>query len=144
MSPVAPRAEASSVCHLKGAAHIAFEFAGVVVVVERRLVRKRVRRNDIAPPKFDFVDAHLSSRLVDHPLNGESRLRPSGAAIGVGRRTVCEDADDIDMDSWGPVDPCYAAEITESGQRAEIAQIGAKACLFAHPQTKEGSLPIER
>ena len=36
--------------------------------------------------------AELGRQLVHHPLDGERRLRPAGAPVGVGRRRVGEDA----------------------------------------------------
>ena len=51
----------------------------------------RVGANQVAPPQLDPVEAVGRGREVDQPLDHEHRLRPAGAAIGVGRRRVAQD-----------------------------------------------------
>ena len=124
--------------------HVALEFTAIVVVAERCLIRKGVRRDHVAPPEFHLVDPHLSRRLVDHPLHSEGRLRPAGATIRISRRTVGEDTGYVDMHSRRAIDPGNTAEIAESGQRSKIAEVGSNTCLFAHAQTEEGACTVER
>ena len=60
---------------------------GAVVVGDalRVLVGERRRRNEIAPPQRDAIEAVLLRCLVDQPLDHVDHLRPPGAAIGRGR-----------------------------------------------------------
>ena len=49
-------------------------------------------RDEVAPPDLDRVVAELARQRVHRPLDRVRRLRPAGAAVGVGRRRVREDA----------------------------------------------------
>ena len=51
-------------------------------------VRHRLGIDEILAAKRDAIDAQSLRRDVDEPLDGERHLRPSGAAIGVGRHGV--------------------------------------------------------
>src|SRR5205807_1506238 len=60
----------------------AFELPAVVRKGEPRLVRHRVRRDEVAPPQLHRIDAGLGGREIDQPLDDISRLGASVAAIG--------------------------------------------------------------
>ena len=75
----------------------------VVAVVERR--------NQIASPDFDRVDAKLVREHVEHALEHEGRFGTAGATIGFDRRGVGVDAVDVffhGRDVYGPdsISPC--------------------------------------
>ena len=58
-----------------GKLHILLELAAVVGEDEPGLERHRVRRNEIAPPDLDAVDAELVGGDIDHLLDRQRRLR---------------------------------------------------------------------
>ena len=78
--------------------HVAGEIAAVVDETERRRIRHRRRRDEIAPAQFGGRDTEAARGEIDQPLERIGRLRPAGAAIGVDRHGVGEDALDRDMD----------------------------------------------
>ena len=72
--------------------------AAVVGRTDRRLVRHRLRRDQVAPPDLRAIDAERLGRAIGEPLQHVTGLRPAGAAEGVGRRRVGEDASHFDED----------------------------------------------
>ena len=52
--------------------------------------------DEVPPAKLDRVDPELGRERVHRPLEDVRRLRPPGAAVGVGRRRVREDAGERD------------------------------------------------
>jgi len=65
---------------------------GKVAAVEhgagQRLVGKLRLLDQIAAAQFERIDAQLDGGLVDQTLDDEIGFRPSGAAIGIGRRGI--------------------------------------------------------
>jgi hypothetical protein len=70
--------------------HDMHEIAAVIGDTGADLVRHGVRRNEIAPPDLDRINADGESRAIHQLLDQKSRLRPAGAAIGRGRNGVGE------------------------------------------------------
>ena len=67
----------------------AVERLGIVADVVTRADAGRVRRGEaghvVAPAHLGRIDADLGGEAVDHPLDGDRRLGPAGAAVGGGR-----------------------------------------------------------
>ena len=59
---------------------------------QARRDRRRELADEVQPPDLDRVLAELARERVDRPLDRVRRLRPSRAAIRVGRHRVREDA----------------------------------------------------
>ena len=83
-------AEAVPVGELEAFVHDVDEIAAVVGDAGLRLVRHGGRRDEIAPPDLDRVDADDLRGAVEQLLDQIGRLRPAGAAIGRERRGVGE------------------------------------------------------
>ena len=77
-------------------------------LVERRVVvarvdrepggdRRRELRDEVLPAQLDRVHVELARERVDRPLDRVGRLGPAGAAVGVGRRRVREDAGALEV-----------------------------------------------
>ena len=75
---------------LEAFVHHTDEIAAVVGDAGLHLVRHGGRRNEIAPPDLDRIDADDARRAVEQLLDEIGRLRPPGAAIGRQRRGVGE------------------------------------------------------
>ena len=68
--------------------HVGGEFAGVVDLAGRGLVRHRLRPDEILPPQRVRRDADLARGGIDQPLDHIGRFGPAGAAIGIDRHGV--------------------------------------------------------
>ncbi len=74
------------------------ELPAVVGLVHRVAVRHLLGANHVAPAKLDRIDAGLARRRVHQALDDVDRLRPTGAAIGAGRRGIRQHRADADVD----------------------------------------------
>ena len=68
------------------------EIAAVIGDAGLDLVRHGGRRNEIAPPDLDRIDADHFGGAIEQLLDQVSRLRPAGATIGRERNGVGEDS----------------------------------------------------
>ncbi len=80
------------------------EFAAVIGVAVRALVRHRVGRDVVAPTQQGAVDPGLDSGGVDQPLHVVIGLGAPGAAIGADRCCVGKHAFRRHFDQWRPID----------------------------------------
>ena len=85
----------------------------------RRLVRER--RDEIGAAEFGGVAPQFARRDLDDALDDESRLRASGAAIGVDRRGIGVDRVDLAIDRRN-----IAIGRTAAGHRARSARRAEK------------------
>ena len=81
--------------------HVGGELARVVDVSHHGLVGHLLGPDEIPPADLRWRKPGDARRLVHQPLDEEGRLRASGAAIGVGRNGVGEDALADRVDSAG-------------------------------------------
>ena len=112
-------------------------------VRDRRLVGHLIGRNEIAFPDFILRQACFARRRIDQAFENISRFGPSGAAIGVGRRGVAENAADAHMNRWRLVNACQhrCAEIVDVG--AIDMEIGAKPAHPVEAHGEEATLIVE-
>ena len=82
--------EAVPVGELEAFVHDLREFAAVVGDAGVVLVRHGARRDEVAPPDLDRIDADHVRGAVEQSLDQIGRFRPAGAAIGLQRRRVGE------------------------------------------------------
>ena len=83
--------EAVPVGDLQALVHDMDEVPGIVGDAGLQLVRHGGRRNEIAPPDFDRIDARNLGSAVQQLFDQISRLGPAGAAIRRHRNGVGED-----------------------------------------------------
>ena len=119
--------------------------AAIVGRADRRLVRHGVGGNEIAPADFGAIDLEHVRRLVGQPLQHVTRLGPAGAAIGIRRHRVGENAGDLDGDRRRAVDAGQQRRINRARDRgAEGRNIGAEIGDRVDTQCQEMSLGVER
>ena len=82
--------EAGHVSNLDQLVHRAVIIAGVIGDGDRRLVRVRIRRDEVAAADLNRIDPHLTRSAVDDTLQLIGRFRPACAAIGVHWQRVGE------------------------------------------------------
>ena len=75
--------EAAPVGELQAFVHHPHEFAGVEGDAGMELVRHGTRRNEVASPDLDRIDADHVRGPVEQQLDQIGRFRPSGAAVGL-------------------------------------------------------------
>ena len=90
---------------------VAGEVAGIVGEHQSGLERQLLVADHIAPAQRHAVDPHVERGLIDHPLDGEGRLRPPRAAIGRRRLRMGVDALHLDVDMRRAIDAGEPAEI---------------------------------
>ena len=78
-------------------------FAGVVRRTRRRLVRKRVGRDEVAAAHVDHVEVEHVREHVDRAFQQRGRFGTSGAAVRTRRRRVREHDARVELDLRDPV-----------------------------------------
>ena len=118
---------------------------GVILERDRRLVRKILRLDEIAPPEFDRVDAGLSRSLVNQPLQQVAGFRPTRATVRIHRHRVCEHGLHFCMDCRGLVVAGQQGCIQDSRyHRAERRQVSAKIGARRNTQAQEIAVLTQR
>ena len=131
--------------HLERAVHRRRVVARVVRERDLGLVREGVRRHEVSLANFDRPQTSRVAGEVHQPLDDEGRLRPSGAAVGVDRRGMGEDAGDMAVDRRDVVlaGQQSAVEIGRHGGR-EGREVGAHGGLGVDPQADDAAVAVER
>ena len=105
----------------RGQRHVPFELAAVIGEQEVGAIRHRSRRNEIAPPDFQPVDAELVGGHVDDALEHVGCFRPSRSPIRRRRRRVGEHPGGARIDRRRGVDAretrrdCWSASARRAG-----------------------------
>src|SRR5215472_9731456 len=125
------------------------EHGGELTVVDRGAHRRLVGHpgglDEVASAQFDRIDAGHARCLVDHALEHEIRLRPSGAAVGGSWRRVGEDTARADVDAGNVVHARQAPrEVHGLDIGAHGADIGAHISKMTHAQRQKFAPLIKR
>ena len=99
-----PLAEIGPVGERQRLVHCLAVIAVVVGNAEGGAIREFLRRDEIAPPDLDSVDAGLERGEIAESLHDEHRLRPARAAVGSRRHGVGQDRIGPVMSGRYPVD----------------------------------------
>ncbi len=86
-----PGREPLPVGHGQRPVHAVGEVAGVVGEAGGGAIGQLDAAHQVAPAELDAVHAQASGGHVEQPLDDEMRLGPASAAVGRGRRGVCQD-----------------------------------------------------
>ena len=118
--------------------------AGVVLESDGRLIGKRLRRNEVAPPDLHWTHSQLPGRLAHQALHDVRRLRPPGAPIGVDGDRVREHTLDLAVNSRSGVRTRQERAVEPGGNGGrERRQVGTEVGLRIHPQAEELAVGIE-
>src|SRR5499427_2824918 len=125
------------------------EHGGELTAVDRGAHRRLVGHpgglDEVASAQFDRIDAGHARCLVDHALEHEIRLRPSGAAVGGSWRRVGEDTARADVDAGNVVHARQAPrEVHGLDIGAHGADIGAHISKMTHAQRQKFAPLIKR
>ena len=101
----------------------------LVLGLERRDGRERIghgrRRNEVAAPELDAIDAEIGGDHVQQTLAEEIGLEAAGTAIGADRRLVGHPQRGADLDVGDRVGPRHELGDVARAHRAVGAHIGA-------------------
>ena len=121
------------------------EIAAVIGWADRRLVRHRGRRNEVAPSNLRAVDAELIGRAVCKPLEHVTGLGPARAAKRIGRGGVREQAGHFHEDRRRTVTARQQRAVDRARNgRAECGDIGAEIGQGIDLEREETTVAIER
>jgi hypothetical protein len=140
----APRPEAGPIGRLDGAAHVAFEVAGIVDAAGAGLVGQLVRRDEVERPDGVRRLPELARDVVDEALDGVGRLRPPGAAIGIDRQGGRVIAANADVDGRNIVKPRRQEGAIGRHERPVLREIGAEIGLEIDAQGEEAAASVDR
>ena len=140
----APGLELRPLGNVEALVHHSLEFAAVVIVMGRRVIGQRRRRDEIAAADLDPVDPGHLRGAVDQALDQVDRLGPPGAAIDRGRRGVGEDRLRAELDRLHVVDARNEHEREEQRRRDGGPPIGAERLVGLGAQPKELAVAVER
>ena len=131
--------------HLQGAVHRWSVVAGVVGEGDLGLVREGVRRHEVPTANLHRTEAGGLAGEVHQPLDDEGRLGASGAAVGVDRRGVGENAGHVAVDCRDVVLPGHqrAVEVGRHGG-GEGREIGAHRGRGVDAQAGDPPVGVER
>ena len=142
---VPPQREAGDVGQLERGLHVGAELPAVVRHAERRLVRHRGGRNDVAPPQLDGIGGQLAGGVVDEPLHDVRRLRPPGAAIGRRRVRVAEHTQHLHVGGGERVDAHQRDDVAERGEQVAVGgDVRAHVGQRLHAQGQEVAVRVQR
>ena len=121
------------------------EVAGVVGAAETGVVGKVLRPDEVPLPDLARREAGDAPGLLYQTLQQIGRFRPSGAAVGIDRDGVGEDALHVGEDGRDPVE---RRQHRRGGpgrdQRGEIGKIGPHVGPGLDPQTQETAAAVHR
>ena len=138
------RGKSVPVGKLEALVHQLLELAAVVIVMRRRVVRQRLRLDEIAPAQLDPVDARDLRRALDQPLDQINRLGPAGAAIDRRRRRVGEYRTGADIDGLHVVQAGNKHQRPEQRRGRGGPPIGTERLIGGRPDGEEFSVLVER
>ena len=118
--------EARPAGDLHGAAHMAFELAGIIGAAGRRLERHLLGPDEVAGAHGVDRQAGLEGDGVHQPLDQIGGLGPPGAAIGVDRQRVGEDAAHPDVHGADRIGARRHQGAEPGDERPVLRQIGAQ------------------
>ncbi len=141
----APGGKARAVGKRQRLPHGAGEVAAIEGLAGRGSVRQLLRPDEVARTQLDRIDAQLMRCLINQALDDVGRLRPAGAAIGVGRRGVGHDAPHLKVDRLEGIAAAHDRR-GRSGrdQRTMRREIGTHIGKGLNLERQEAVLGIER
>ena len=111
----------------------------------RCLVRKRLRRDEIAAAQLGRIHLQLEGRLIHQALDDVCDVRPSGAAIGGHGNRVGKYEAEAPIERRNTVDPCQASvRIASMACRAGGREVGAHVGEPVDAQRQEFPVAVER
>jgi hypothetical protein len=120
------------------------EIAGVISWTDRRLVRHRARRDQVAATDLGAVEAELVGRTVGETFQHIAGLRPAGAAVGIGWDRVGEHADALDADRRRAIDAGQQRAVDRAwNSRAERRDVRAEIGKRVDAQRQKMTVRVE-
>src|SRR5439155_1097251 len=115
----------------------------IVSQTEERGERLVLDANEILSPDFDRIDPGLAGNQVHDALDQVGRFGPAGAAIGIGRRAIREDANRTAVEGLHLVG-ALRDQHAEHLECAELAAVGPEIEPLRGPDTQHGPITLGR